>query len=467
VIGEVDSDTMTTSQGECDELQPIDRSAALRDPQRWKWLRAVPLWTERMTQALDFRATKGWFSLKDKMIGDVALSRAFERVRKNAGAPGVDRVTVERFERRLDDRLSRLQAALRDGSYRPQAIRRVEIPKSDGKSKRPLGIPCVGDRVVQAALLETIEPIFEHAFDDASYGFRPGRGCKDALRAVQQGLAEGLVHIVDADLQGYFDSIPHDRLMQRVSRWVKDGGVLSLIDRLIKAEILQDTQSWLPERGTPQGAVLSPLLANIYLHDLDVLLRQSGFRLVRYADDFVVLCRDASQAQQALALVRDWVAQEQLTLHPEKTRIADLSQQGGYVDFLGYRFVRCGEQLQRHIKPKKLTALNAKIKALTPRCWGQSLQSLVSRLNQMLVGVYEYFKHVSTRWPKGGCDLSTLDARVRFRLRRIFAKQRGRLSSGRSIKAHKQWPITYFDQLGLFSMHTARLGFLRSHRGHT
>ena len=241
---------------------------------KWKDLKAKPLWTERMVQALEVRAQAGWFSLKDKMCSDVALSRAWARVRANAGAPGVDGVTVERFERNLDERLNRLQQALRDGSFQPQAIRRVEIPKADG-SKRPLGIPSVVDRVAQAAVLETIEPIFEHAFDDASYGFRPGRGCKDALRAVQQGLDEGLCHIVDADLQRYFDTIPHAKLMKQVFHCIKDGSVLDLIERFVKAKVTSELGTWTPDQGTPQGAVLSPLLANLYLHPLDQLLRAS------------------------------------------------------------------------------------------------------------------------------------------------------------------------------------------------
>lgn len=457
---------MVTSEDECEQLQSNGRSPALCNSQRWQRLRAAPLWTERMTQALDERANKGWFSLKDKVSSDVALSRAWERVRKNDGAPGIDAVTVERFERRLDDRLSRLQKALRDGSYQPQAIRRVEIPKSDGKT-RPLGIPCVVDRVAQAALLETIEPIFEHVFDDASYGFRSGRGCKDALRAVQQALDEGLLHVVDADLKGYFDSIPHDRLLQRISRRIKDGSVLNLIERFLKADVLHGMGRWTPDQGTPQGAVLSPLLANVYLHDLDVLLRAAGFRMVRYADDFVVLCTDAGQAQTALALIQEWVTQEGLTLHPEKTRLADVSQDRGYVDFLGYRFARRGGKLRRNIKPKKLTALKATIKALTPRLIGEAMTVLIARLNRTLRGVFEYFKHVTPYGSGSNTDLSQLDARVRFRLRRILAKRSKRALSGCSVNAHQQWTNAYFDELGLFSMHTARGSILRSPRGHT
>ena len=431
-------------------------------PMKWESLKAKPLWTERMVQALEVRAQEGWFSLKDKVCSDVALSRAWARVRANAGAPGVDGVTIERFERNLDERLNRLQQALRDGSFQPQAIRRVEIPKADG-SKRPLGIPSVVDRVAQAAILETIEPIFEHAFDDASYGFRPRRGCKDALRAVQQGLDEGLCHVVDADLQRYFDTIPHAKLMNQVFHWIKDGSVLDLIERFVKAKVTSELGTWEPEQGTPQGAVLSPLLANLYLHPLDQLLRASGYRLVRYADDFVVMCDSQAAANQALEVVKAWVEQAGLALHPEKTRLTDLTQDGGHIDFLGYRFERHNGKLRRRIKPKKLTALKAKIRALTPRSSGISMAAIIGRLNRTLRGVFEYFKHVSTLGRKGGSELGLLDGRVRFRLRRLLGKRCGRLLSGRSQKANVQWPNQYFHDLGLYSLHEARQSFMHSH----
>ena len=391
--------------------------------------------------------------------------RLYSKLMRLSSPAGVDGVTVERFERNLDERLSRLQQALRDGSFQPQAIRRVEIPKADG-GMRGLGIPSVVDRVAQAAVLETIEPIFEHAFDDASYGFRPGRSCKDALRAVQQGLDEGLCHIVDADLQRYFDTIPHAKLMSRVFHYIKDGSVLDLIERFVKAKVTGELGTRRPEQGTPQGAVLSPLLANLYLHPLDQLLRASGYRLVRYADDFVVMCSSQASAVKALELIQVWVVQAGLALHPEKTRLADLTQHGGYIDFLGYRFERHNDKLRRRIKPKKLTALKAKIKALTPRSSGTSMAEIIRRLNETLRGVFEYFKHVSTLGRHGATELDLLDGRVRFRLRRLLGKRCARLLSGRSLKSHQQWSNQYFHDLGLYSLHVARLSFMRPHSGH-
>jgi RNA-directed DNA polymerase len=260
----------------------------------------------------------------------------------------------------------------------------------------------------------------------------------------------------DADLKSYFDSIDHIRLRKELHRQIKDGSVLDLIDRFLRQNVVSDHAEWQSDEGTPQGAVLSPLLANVYLHPLDVLMRERGVVMVRYADDFVVLCASAEQAQIELEVIRAWVAGAKLTLHPEKTRIADLSRTGGYVDFLGYRFVCREDGMKREMKPKKFQALKEAIKEKTPWLSGQSTQALVSTLNRFLRGVFEYFKHVSPKpQPNRVNVLSLLDSRVRFRLRRILAKRQKRLLSGRSLKAHQQWSNAYFVNLGLFSMQTA------------
>lgn len=418
--------------------------------------RNTPVWTERMVAALDSRVEGGWFSLMDKVTALNTLWRGWDRVRRNDGAAGVDRVSVERFERTAESRLLGLQKALVNGSYRPDAVRRKEIPKGDGKT-RPLGIPTVPDRVVQAAVLEVIEPIFEHQFEARSYGFRPGLGCKDALREVTKWLEAGHVHVVDADLKSYFDTIDHGRLRRLLHERVKDGSVLDLIDRFLRQEVVSELGSWVPEEGTPQGAVLSPLLANVYLHPLDRQMRESGYVMVRYADDFVVLCRDADSAKAALVQIQTWVSQAGLTLHPDKTRIADLSQDGGHFDFLGYRFTRRKGELKRQIKPKKLTELKHTIKALTPRSSGRATAVIVDQLNRMLKGVFEYFQHVSL-WVTKRCkssDLNTLDGRVRARLRRMLGARQRKTPSGRSHQAHCNWPNKYFQAMGLYSMHAA------------
>ena len=251
---------------------------------QWSWVEAS-VWTERMVSALDNGVKGGkWYSLMDKLGRAPVLQAAWNKVASNKGAAGVDRQSVERFAAHSEPYLSELASALKAGSYRPQAVRRVEIPKGQGQT-RPLGIPTVKDRIVQTALKFVLEPIFEAQFLDTSYGFRPGRGCKDALREVDRLIKEGYTHVVDADLQSYFDSIPHEALMRRVEETVADGALLGLIEQYLQQDILHEGKRWTPVGGTPQGAVISPLLANIYLHPLDVLMSAQGYAMVRYADD--------------------------------------------------------------------------------------------------------------------------------------------------------------------------------------
>lgn len=290
---------------------------------RWAWVEPA-VWTTRMLTALE-KGVKGgvWFALIDKVFAERNLRAAFQQVAKNDGAAGVDGETVRAFKRRLAEMIRRLSQALKAGTFSPQAIRRVHIPKPGTTETRPLGIPTVRDRVVQAAVVNVIEPIFERGFTEHSYGFRPGRGCKDALRRLSKLLKQGYVHVVDADPKGYFDSIPHGQLMARVKERIADGRVLRLIGDFLKADILDDMERWTPEQGAPQGAVLSPLLSNTYLDPLDHLLARHGIEMVRYADDFVILCQTAEDAAKALQLVKQWVSDNGLTLHPDKTRIVD------------------------------------------------------------------------------------------------------------------------------------------------
>ncbi len=325
--------------------------------QQWRWAEAS-IWTERMVSAL-VNGVKGgkWFSLVDKVIRPTSLEAAWHKVARNKGAAGVDGQSIERFAAQAERYLPELHDSLKDGSYRPSPVKRVEIPKGDGRT-RPLGIPTVKDRIVQTALKMVIEPIFEVQFRPGSYGFRPGRSCKDALREVDprnarpggrlsgDQLKEGFTWVVDADLKGYFDSIPHDRLMALVDNSISDGRVLALIDGFLRQNIMQEMAQWTPTAGTPQGAVISPLLANLYLHPLDLLMEHSGQRMVRYADDFVILCRTEAEARAALRQVEAWVTANGLTLHPDKTRVGDCRQPGHGFEFLGYRF-EAGRRLVR------------------------------------------------------------------------------------------------------------------------
>ena len=409
---------------------------------QWNWVEPR-IWTPRMLTALE-QGVKGgkWFSLIDKIHPERTLRAAFSQVAANKGAAGVDHVTVTMFDDRLEENLKRLSEDLQSGRYRPQQIRRHYIPKPGSKEKRPLGIPTVRDRLVQTAVLNALEPIFEREFAEHSYGFRPGRGCKDALRRVNQLLKAGYTYVVDADLKSYFDTIPHDRLLALVAQKVSDGRVLSLIEAYLKQGVLDGLREWTPEEGSPQGGCISPLLSNIYLNPLDHLMAQQGFEMVRYADDFVILCRNPEEAANALTLVQQWTAEAGLKLHPEKTKIVDA--QTDIFDFLGYRFQRG----RRYPRPKSLQKLKDAIRAKTKRTSGESLTKIINDLTPRLRGWFEYFKH-SYR-----TTFSALDGWIRMRLRSLLRKRMGKRGRGRGSDHHR-WPNKFFADRGLYSLKTA------------
>lgn len=405
------------------------------------------IWTDRMISAL-VNGVKGgrWFSLIDKISAPRTLAVSWAKVRANRGACGVDGESVERFAARQEEYLAELSSALRQDTYRPQAVRRVEIPKGDGRM-RPLGIPTVKDRIVQTAIKLVIEPIFEAMFLPSSYGFRPGRGCKDALREVDRLLGEGHVFVVDADLRSYFDSIPHEQLMARVEARISDGRLLGLLRSYLAQDIFDGLQSWTPTGGTPQGAVISPLLGNLYLHPLDVHLQDGGYKLVRYADDFVVLCRSREEAEAALAEVREWVEANGLSLHPDKTHVGDCREPGQGFEFLGYRF----EAGRRWVRKKSLDRLKDKVRDKTRRTRGDSLARVIDDLNPLLRGWFGYFKHAYHT------TFTEVDGFVRRRLRAFLRKQEKRPGIGHCHDDHKRWPNAFFARNGLFALHTARL----------
>ncbi len=401
------------------------------------------VWTERMLTAL-VQGVKGgkWFSLIDKVHPERTLQAAFSQVAANQGAAGVDHVTIAMFETRLDEELRRLSEQLRNGTYRPQAIRRHYIPKPGTQEKRPLGIPTVRDRVVQTAVRMVIEPIFEHEFAEHSYGFRPGRGCKDALRRVDELLNAGYSYIVDADLKSYFDTIPHDLLMTLVGHKISDGRVLTLIEAFLKQGVLDVMREWTPEMGCPQGAVISPLLSNIYLNPLDHLMAKAGIEMVRYADDFVILCRSLEEATRALAMVQEWTAIAGLALHPTKTRIVNATKNA--FEFLGYQFVN-GKRFPR---TKSIQKLKDTIRAKTKRTSGRCLRAIIGLLNPTLRGWFEYFKHSYKT------TFTALDGWIRMRLRSILRKRRGQRGRGRGSDHHR-WRNAFFADQGLYSLKAA------------
>jgi RNA-directed DNA polymerase len=413
-------------------------------PREWSWVEAT-VWTERMVAALENGVKGGrWYSLMDKVYAPATLAAAWARVRANGGTAGVDGESVERFAAQAEKYLAELATVLRAGEYRAQPVKRVEIPKGDGKT-RPLGIPVVKDRIVQTAMKLVIEPIFEATFRPTSYGFRPGRSCHGALGEVDRLIKDGYCYVVDADLKGYFDSIPHERLMQRVEERISDGPVLARLRDWLVQDIMQGLERWTPEAGTPQGAVISPLLANVYLHPLDELLAALGHRMVRYADDFVVLCKSREEAEAALAAIRCWVAENGLSLHPDKTHVGDCRQPGDGFEFLGYRF----EAGRRYVRKKSFARLKDSIRERTSRTRGDSLACIVADLNPRLRGWFGYFKHAHRN------TFADVDGFVRRRLRAILRKQEKRPGFGRCLADQTRWTNAFFAQAGLFALEAA------------
>ncbi|MHB9140114.1 MAG: group II intron reverse transcriptase/maturase [Victivallaceae bacterium] len=414
---------------------------------KWGWVEPS-VWNANMLRALEEGVKGGkWFSLIDKVYKRSNLDSAFASVKRNKGAPGIDHVSVAMYEQECEHHQETLRSELQGGQYRPKPLRRKYIEKPGSKELRPLSIPTVRDRTVQKAVVNVLEPIYEKDFAPNSYGFRPGRGCKDALREVEKQLKGGQFWVVDADLKSYFDTIPHQRLMQRVEEKVSDGRMLKLIELFLKQGVMEGMKEWTPETGTPQGGVISPLLANIYLDPLDWKMQKNGYSMIRYADDFVILCHNREKAEAALAAVREWVNENGLTLHPEKTQVVDMSQAGNSFDFLGYRFFRGGKsgRIARLCRPKSLEKFKDDIREKTKRNNGCSMDAIVNQLNPKLQGWYNYFKQIKLSQLRG------LDGWIRKRLRSILrrrAKRHGISKGGENQRYQK----AYFVQLGLFSL---------------
>jgi RNA-directed DNA polymerase len=408
---------------------------------RWKWVERS-VWTDRMLVALETGVKGGkWYSLMDKVWSEDNLMSAWLAVAQNDGAAGIDRQSIAAFRARSAEELQRLGQELRSASYQRRPARRVWIDKPGKKEKRPLGIPCVRDRVVEGAIRQVMEPIFEREFAEHSYGFRPGHSAQQAVTRVEKLLAAGYVWIVDADIKSCFDGIPQDALVQRVAERVSDRRLLGLIRESLRAGVMEEMNDWQPtEQGTPQGSGLSPLLANIYLDSLDHQMARGGYHMTRYADDFVIQCRSRAEAEAALARIKAWMATAGLTLHPEKTRIVDATQRGGF-EFLGWHFER-GYQWPRE---KSQAKLKETIRRHTPRNSGKSLREIVHRLNRSLKGWRAYFDHGVRNVHQD------LDQMVRRRLRQLLLKRRGKRGKPTG-RINQRWPNAYFDKLGLWRL---------------
>lgn len=414
-------------------------------PPKWEWTEAS-VWTERMLATLERGITGGkWFSLIDKVWKMENLQSAVKKVAEGKSEQKADGRRCRRYAEASQRKLPLLQAKLKSGEYRPEAVQRVWIPKLGSKELRPLGVPQVEDRVVEMALRNVIEPIFENVFAEHSYGFRPNRGAKDALRRVVQLLEQGQCWVVDADIKGYFDNIPQDQLMEALREQISDGKVLEMIEQMLKKGVMERVKGWQPtEKGTPQGAVISPLLANVYLNPLDHLMAQQGREMIRYADDFVILCSNQQEAEAALEEVRKWMDKAGLSLHPTKTRIVNAVAAGGF-DFLGYHF----ERGYRWPREKSLGKFKEVIRQKTPRSRPGGMDEIIEDINRTLRGWFGYFKH-SHRTTFG-----PLDQWIRQRLRSIMRKRHKGKGRARG-RDHQRWPNDYFVALGLISLASAR-----------
>ncbi len=383
-----------------------------------------------------------WHSLYYKVYALSNLTKAWQTVAENDGAPGIDRITVQQFGKNAEDRLRELSLDLRQKTYRPVPVRRVFIPKGAGGT-RPLGIPTIRDRIVQQALRQILEPIFEGIFSVRSHGFRPERGCSTALQVVDKAIRHGYSWVVDADIASFFDTVDHEKLLSAINEEVADGSILRLIRYILKAGVqLPDISRTEPtELGTPQGGPISPLLANIYLHAFDKAITMAGFGLVRYADDFVIFTKSEDEAHSALLASREILeGQLGLMLHPEKTRVVSVSTGFEFLGFRYFRYEKTGVQCKM-VRSKSVARFRDAVRKRTPRLItqravkrrhvtfarlkrNQRVTEIIRKLNDFMRGWHWYFKHIDVPFQE---PFKHLDKYLRGRVRSSIV---GRVGSG-------------------------------------
>jgi RNA-directed DNA polymerase len=387
-----------------------------------------------------------WYSLYDKIYAKANLEKAFSHVKKNKGAPGVDKVTIKMYEQKLEDNLEVLQEKLKSKTYRPKPVRRKMIEKDNGKL-RPLGIPTVEDRVVQAAMRNILEPIFEEDFLPCSYGFRPSISAHMALDKVTEHLEAGYHYVIDADLQSYFDTIPHDKLVQQIRKRVTDGSVIRLIQQFLRAGVLEGELYQETPEGAPQGGVLSPLLSNIYLHQLDQLMTDRGHRIVRFADDFIILCKSQKGAERVMKGVKIFLEEELgLTVNQEKTKVV-YSEKEPFT-FLGFEF----KGNIRRIDPKKEAKFKKRVKEITRRNQTVNIKTLIEeKLNSYLRGWANYFRHGNVK-----TKFKTWDSWIRRRLRMIQLRSWKKVKNLHRPLRKKGWREENLQGIRMFAWRSSK-----------
>jgi len=407
-----------------------------------------PMWTEAMKAAIGQlrQAGRKWYSVYDKVIDPANLEAAWNRInhrvqgKKRRQGAGVDGITVAKYADRANEDLRILGEQLSAGRYSPSPVRRQYIPKPGSTKLRPLGLPTVRDRVVQEACRSMIEPIFEAEFLDSSHGFRPERSVETACVQVEQHLSKGKTWVVDLDIEKCYDTIPHEPLIDRVARRISDGKVLDLIRCFLKSGVMEEMNIRYETTGTPQGGIVSPVLANIFLHDLDLALEQQGTAWVRYADDVVALCQSREEAEQVLESIREVLQGLGLKLSPDKTRIVHLDE--GF-DFLGWHY----QGTKRWPRQKSVDKLRHRLRAMTRRNRPGSLKTICAELAPVQRGWFNFFRNGNSLSACG-----TLDKWLRRRLRSLLRRRYKRRGISRGGNDHRRWPNSYFVRHGFFSL---------------
>jgi RNA-directed DNA polymerase len=373
----------------------------------------------------------------EKVYNKENLIKAFGAVKRNKGSFGIDRISIEKYETSLNNNLDKVQRLLVEEKYKPQPVKKVLIPKANGKL-RPLGIPTVEDRIVQQSLLEAIQPIFENIFSNNSYGFRPNKSAIQAINKVQEYLDEGYEYIVEADIRDFFGQLSQQRLICKVKEQIKERPILNLVWKFLKAGVMEDGKVKKAISGTPQGGVISPLLANVYLNDFDHKIERGGFKLVRYADDFVIMCKTVNQATASMKMVRSLMSSMKLELAEEKTKIVEYKK--GF-DFLGYHFQKSYGKRLRRPTTKAINAFKDKIRHKTRRQQPKNVAMIVKEITPIIRGWGNYFRYGNNQ-----TRFENLDAWTRMRLRSFIRKKKW--PSG----LNWMYPNDHFEKLGLISL---------------